>query len=179
MCGPPSPPPSRTAFPPYQQKHWREDARTATTRNKGHGRVEVRTITTTTWLNGYLDWPHVGQVFRLRRQRRVKGTTTVEVVYGITSLGRAEADAGRLLELTRLHWAIENRLHYVRDVTFREDPCRVRKGEAARVLASLRNVAIHLLRTTDHPSVAAATRTMAARPDLALNLLHHPNSNSA
>jgi Transposase DDE domain len=141
--------------------------------------VEVRAITTTTWLNGYLDWPRVGQVFRLERRRRVGGATAVEVVYGITSLTRDRADAGRLLELTRLHWAIENRLHHVRDVTLGEDRCRVRKGEAARVLASLRSVAIYLLRATGHPSVAAATRTMAARPDLALDLLRHPNSNSA
>jgi predicted transposase YbfD/YdcC len=153
--------------------------RAATTRDKGHGRVEVRTLTTTTWLNAYLDWPRVGQVFRLERQRRVKGAVAVEVVYGITSLTRAAAGAGRLLEVTRRHWAIENGLHYVRDVTLGEDRCRVRKGRAAQVLASLRGVANYLLRGTDHPSVAAATRTMAARPDLALGLLHARASISA
>ncbi len=154
--------------------------RAATTREKGHGRVEVRTITTSTWVNDYLsEWPGVAQVFRVERERRVKGVTTVEVVYGITSLTRAKADATRLLGLIRSHWGIENGLHHVRDETFREDRCRVRRGHAPRVLASLRNVAVHLLRRTDHPTVAAATRMMAARPDLALAMLHNPGSISA
>lgn len=151
--------------------------RTATTREKGHGRVEVRTVTTSTWVNAYLsDWPGVAQVFRVERERRVKGVTAVEVVYGITSLTRSRADATRLLGLVRSHWGIENGLHHVRDETFREDRCRVRRGHAPRVLASLRNVAVHLLRGTDHPSVAAATRAMAANPDLALAMLHGPGS---
>jgi len=153
--------------------------RTATSRGKGHGRVERRTITTSTWLNEYLaDWPQVGQVFRLARERTANGVTTTEVVYGITSLGRAAADAARLLGLSRGHWGVENGLHHVRDETFREDRCRVRRGSAPRVLASLRNVAVHLLRGTDHPSVAAATRAMAAHPYLALDMLNALASNS-
>lgn len=149
----------------------------AATRDKGHGRVEVRTITTSTWVNGYLaDWPRVAQVFRLVRERTAKGVTTTEVVYGITSQTRAAADARRLLALTRDHWGIENGLHYTRDETFGEDRCRVRRGNAPRALASLRNVAVHLLRGTDHPTVAAATRAMAARPEHALDLLKAPPS---
>jgi hypothetical protein len=140
----------------------------------------VRTVTTSTCVNAYLaDWPGVAQVFRVDRERRVKGVTTTEVVYGITSLGRDRADAARLLGLVRSHWGIENGLHHVRDETFREDRCRVRRGHAPRVMASLRNVAVHLLRGTDHASVAAATRVMAARPDLALAMLHDPGSISA
>jgi predicted transposase YbfD/YdcC len=140
----------------------------------------VRTVTTSTWVNEYLaDWPGVAQVFRVERERRVKGVTTVEVVYGITSLTRGRADATRLLGLIRSHWGIENGLHHVRDETFREDRCRVRRGHAPRVLASLRNVAVYLLRNTDHPSVASATRAMAARPDLALAMLNAPPSISA
>jgi predicted transposase YbfD/YdcC len=159
------------------QAAWTADTQTHSTVGKGHGRRERRTLTTTTWLNAYLrDWPEVGQVFRLIRTRTKKGVTTTEVVYGITSLTRAEADAERLLALTRAHWGIENGLHHVRDETFREDRCRVRRGHAGRVLASLRNVAVYLLRGTDHPSVAAATRAMSARPDLALNLLTAPAS---
>jgi predicted transposase YbfD/YdcC len=161
-----------------QQRLWGEDVQTARTCNKGHGRVETRTLTTTTWLNEYLDWPRVGQAFRLVRERRVKGQTTVEVVYGITSLSRHEADAGRLLGLTRAHWGIENRLHYTRDETLGEDRCRVRKGNSPRVLASLRNVAIHLLRGIDAPSLAAATRRLAACPQESLKLLYHPASTS-
>jgi len=154
--------------------------RAAATREAGHGRVERRAITTSTWVNGYLaDWPGVAQVFRVERERRVKGVTTTEVVYGITSLGRDRADAVRLLGLVRSHWGIENGLHHTRDVTFREDRCRVRRGAAPRVLASLRNVAVHLLRGGDDPSVAAATRAMSARPDLAIAMLNHPPSISA
>ena len=149
----------------------------ATEASKGHGRVDRRTITTTTWLNEYLrDWPGVGQVFRLERRRKGNGKETVEVVYGITSLSPLAADAGRLLGFTRGHWGIENGLHYTRDVTLGEDRCRVRRAQAPRALASLRNVAVYLLRNTDYPSVAAATRAMTARPELALGMLNDPRS---
>ena len=149
----------------------------AATRGKEHGRVERRAITTSTWVNEYLaDWPGVAQVFRVARERTVKGVTTTQVVYGLSSLGRGAADAGRLLALCRAHWGIENGRHHTRDETFREDRCRVRRGHAPRVLASLRNVAVHLLRKTDHPSVPAATREMAAFPDRDLAMLNHPPS---
>lgn len=151
--------------------------RVASQTSKGHGRVERRTITTTAWLNEYLsDWPGVAQVFRLERQRRAKGKTTVEVVYGITSLGSLAADAERLLAYTRGHWGIENGLHYARDETLGEDRCRVRRGQAPRVLASLRNVAVHLLRGMGQPSAAAATRVIVARPELARAMLNDPAS---
>ena len=153
--------------------------RAATTRDKGHGRVEVRTITTSTWANGYADWPRVGQVFRVERERRVKGVRTVGVVCGITSLTRTAADAPRLLGLVRQHWGTENGLHHARDEAFREDRCRVRRGHAPRVLASVRKVAVHLLRGTNYPSVAAATRATAAHPNLALAMLNPPPSISA
>lgn len=135
-------------------------------------------MTTTTWLNEYLDWPQVGQVFRLERTRRVKGKTTVEVAYGITSLSREEADVNRLLALTRMHWQIENGLHYVRDVTLGEDRCRVRKGNGSQVLATVRNVAIYLLNRMNAPSIAAATREIAAFPEKAIPWLNHPDSTS-
>jgi predicted transposase YbfD/YdcC len=139
--------------------------------DKGHGRIERRTLTSTTALNAYVDWPGVGQVFRLVRERTIGDTTTTEVVYGITSLTRAQADAGRLLALTRDHWGIENRLHYVRDETFGEDRCRVRRGSAPQLLAAVRNVAIYLLEGVAAASKAAATRRFAARPHEALPLI--------
>jgi predicted transposase YbfD/YdcC len=124
-------------------------------------------------LNGYLDWPDVGQVFELERVRVLKDRTEAEVVYGITSLGRDEADAGRLLELVRGHWGIENRLHYVRDETLGEDRCRVRRGAAAQVLAAVRNVVVFLLGKVNPKNKAAATRRLAAHPEEAVALLRH------
>ncbi len=135
--------------------------------------MERRTITTTRWVNEYLEgWPGVGPVFRLERRRAVKGKVEVEVVYGLTSLSSVAASAEQLLGYTRGHWGIENGLHYIRDETLGEDRCRVRRGPGARVLASMRNVAVHLLKRTEYRSVAAATRAMSALPELALNLLN-------
>jgi predicted transposase YbfD/YdcC len=98
----------------------------------------------------------------------------VETVYGITSLSVEEADATRLLELTRGHWAIENGLHYRRDVTLGEDGSRVRKGSAPQVMAALRNSIIHMLADTVAESLAAALRTMNNCLGKALSLLGLP-----
>jgi predicted transposase YbfD/YdcC len=118
-----------------------------------------------------LDWPDVGQVFELERVRVFRDKTEVEVVHGITSLGRDRADARALLSRVRGHWEIENRLHYVRDETLGEDRCRVRKGPSTQVLAALRNVVVHLLEGVRAPRKAAATRRFAAHPEEALPLL--------
>ena len=91
-----------------------KDFRTAQTTEKGHGRIEQRTLTASTELKGYGDWPYAEQVFKLERDftRVADGQVMHEVVYGVTSLTIREASAARLLELVRGHWAIENRLHY-------------------------------------------------------------------
>lgn len=129
----------------------------------------------TTWLNDYLDWPGVAQVFLLRRERTIGKETTVEEVFGITSLTPQEASAEELLRWIRGHWSIENRLFGVRDVTLREDACRVRKGSAAEVLAGLRNAVIHLLSGTKHSSKAAALRHFMVHPLEALALMTKAN----
>lgn len=103
--------------------------------------------------------------------RRIKGVETREVEYYLTSLGSTQATAFDLLSWIRKHWAIENQLHHVRDLTFDEDRCRVRKGNSAEVLAALRNVAIHLLHGVDAVSARAATHRFQVHPDEALNLL--------
>jgi hypothetical protein len=121
-------------------------------------------------------WPGLAQGFELRRERTIKGKTTVEVVYGITSLRPEEANAARLLQLLRDHWQIENCLHYVRDVTLREDACRVRKGTAPQVLAALRNAVVHLLAGVAAPSRAAAIRRFNAHPVEALRMLQVTNA---
>ena len=81
-----------------------------------------------------------------------------ETVYGLTSLTPQQADPARLLSLSRGHWSIENRLHYVRDVTFDEDRSTVRRGRGAQVMASLRNLAISLLRMAGARYIAPALR---------------------
>ena len=110
-------------------------------------------------------------MFELERVRVLRDKTEVEVVWGITSLGRERSDARDLLRRVRGHWGIENGLHYVRDETLGEDRCRVRKGHAAQVLAALRNTVVHLLEGVPAPSKAAATRRFAAHPEEALPLL--------
>ena len=146
---------------------------TATTIDKGHGRPAKRTLRRTTSLTKMQDWAGLKQGFELTRERTIRGVTTRETVYGITSLSVEQADAARLLALTRGHWGIENGLHYKRDVTLGEDASRVRLGAAPQVMASLRNSIIHLLdRTAD--SLATAVRTMSNCFSKALMLLGLP-----
>lgn len=97
------------------------------------------------------------------------GKAAVEVAYFITSLTRDRADAAALLALIRSHWAIENRLHHVRDVSLGEDACRVRTGASPEVLAALRNTALHLLEGIPATSKAAAMRRFAAHPHAAID----------
>ena len=141
--------------------------------DKGHGRQEKRTLRRTTLLTKTQDWAGLKQGFELTRERTIRGVTTRETVYGITSLSVAQADAGRLLALTRGHWRIENSLHYKRDVTLAEDASRVRRGAAPQVMAALRNSLVHVLGGTAD-SLAAAVRTMSNCFSKALALLGLP-----
>lgn len=92
----------------------------------------------------HLDWPGAAQVARIQRTRQIGDRVSTEVAYVVTSLSIAEAGPARLLALSRGHWAIENKLHWVRDVTMKEDRCRVRAG--ARALATIRNLVLSLIR---------------------------------
>lgn len=131
--------------------------------NKGHGRIETRTIRVSTALNDYLDFPHVKQVAHLNRQvTNLDGSKArSEDVYLITSLSTKKASPQRLLELNRNHWHIENKLHWVRDVTFDEDRSRIRKGHGAHMMASLKNLAISILRTVGFQNIAKGLRSCA------------------
>jgi len=155
--------------PPADCRDWR----TARSVNKGHGRLEIRELVVSTELADFLghEWAGVAQVFRLTRTVYEDGKRRVEVIYGITSLMPDEASAVRLLELVRAHWRIENRLHWRRDVTLREDHCQVRKGTAPRVLAVLNSFLLALLDFLGVANVAQQTRLFAARPLLAVRLL--------
>lgn len=84
--------------------------------------------------------------------------------YVITSLDRDRASAADLLAFNRGHWGIENRLHWVRDVTFGEDTCRMRTGDGPQNLAALRNAGLTVMRLAGHNAIASALRDFATRP---------------
>jgi hypothetical protein len=122
-------------------------------------------------LNGYLDWPGVAQVCRIESEVRRGGERTVEVSYAITSVPRERAGAATLLGWLRGHWGIENRLHYVRDVTMGEDANRTRTGSGPQVLAALRNAVIGRLRLSGATNIAASLRRNAARVGEAVEVI--------
>lgn len=159
------------AFPPWERKLVAAERQTAVTTTKAHGRLETRTLTRSTALRDYVDWPDMAQAFKLVRERTLRGKSTTQTVYGITSLPADHADADRLLHLTRQHWGIENRVFYVRDGTMGEDHCRVRTKSAPIILSTLRNIALNLLNANAVKNKAAALRRHAAHPQEALNLI--------
>lgn len=146
----------------------------ATQQNTDHGRLETRSMLTSSDLpRDYTGFPGVKQAFCLTRTRVSKKTGEIqqETVYGMTDLPRALAAPSDLLTLVRGHWHIENKSHYVRDVTFDEDRSRVRCGNIPQLMASLRNVCIALMRVAQRRNIAATCRQFAAQPEKALNLL--------
>ena len=142
------------------QRQRRSERQTASTVDKGHGRIERRTLTSTTALNEHVRWPGVKQVLKVERTRIVGGRTERETVYYVTSLSRQQADARDLLEMIRGHWgAIENGLHWVRDVVLDEDRCTIFRGHAAQNWAALRNGALNWLRQTGDGPIASRIRS--------------------
>ena len=149
--------------------------------NKGHGRIEKRTITTSEMLKGYAAWPGLAQVYRLERQfhwRRngVCYRTSCEIEFGITSLTRAKATPTRLLEIRRAHWGIETGLHYRRDVTMKEDATRMTVGNTGMVMACINNLVLALIRQAEFQNAAQARRYFAAHIPQAFSLLTTPFS---
>jgi predicted transposase YbfD/YdcC len=115
-----------------------------------HGdRLEQRKLKASTALEGYSNWPGLKQVLKMERKITNKRTQEErqEVAYAITSLGTERAGAEELLRMWREHWHIENKLHWVRDVTYREDQSQVRTGHIPQVMAALRNAAISVMRS--------------------------------
>lgn len=142
--------------------------------NKGHGRIETRTIQISTALNGYLSFPYAAQVFRLERTfTDLNGHHKKrEMSYGITSLSVEKATPADLLKLSRRHWRIENSLHWVRDVTFDEDRSQIRTGSGPRVMATFRNLAISLHRLINGAkNIAEALRNCSWNPSHALQMI--------
>jgi predicted transposase YbfD/YdcC len=137
------------------------------TRDRGHGRIELRTLKAVTV--HHFGLPHTAQVLQVTRKTRdlrdsnIRRWRTV-VVYAVTSLAFAQASPARLADLIRGHWAIENGLHWVRDVTFAEDASRVRTGTAPQVMACLRNLVIGALCRAGPVNLAVALRQHARDP---------------
>ncbi len=145
---------------------------TAQTVEKNRGRIETRTVTTTTTLidEHYLDWPGAKQIIRLERHTVEKGKTRASTTYAITSLGRDRADAAFLLKHLRGRWHIENRCFYVLDTVLGDDASRLRTGQAARALSSIRHTTINLARQLTQ-SVGSLCQEHALKLNLLLNRL--------
>lgn len=128
-----------------------------TYRDKGHGRAVTRTVKAIA-VPAWVHWPGAAQILQVRRTRTVKGRRQVEVVYGISSVPIEQAQPRVLASWIQGHWAIENALHWVRDVTFDEDRHQLRVGNGPQVMATLRNTGISLLRLAGWTSITAALR---------------------
>ena len=153
--------------------------REATTVDKGHGRLEARHLIASTELNGYLDWPGLGQVFTVERIWWERGEKKQAIRYGITSLPPAVADADRLLALVRGHWQIENGLHYVKDVTLGEDRSLIHKGQGPSIMAILRDTVVSVLHRAGWRTIAARLRFYSGNPHAALAVLGIPMMENA
>ncbi|WP_435211480.1 ISAs1 family transposase [Streptomyces sp. bgisy034] len=137
---------------------WKEVPLMDRTRTTAHGRDEIRRLKAVTV--PHLPFPHAGQALQIVRRRRTvrTGKVSLERVYAVTSLMVHQATPADLAKRVRGHWAIENREHHVRDVTFGEDASRVRTGSASRTMASLRNLAIGALRLEGQNNIAEGLR---------------------
>jgi predicted transposase YbfD/YdcC len=158
-----------TLFDRLDALDWAEVPVTAWSADDDRGRHELRTIQVLP-APPDLNFPHVAQVFLIERTVTVKGKTTHQAMLYVTSLTAEQADPADLLAYVRQHWGIEV-LHWIRDVTFREDASRIRTGNTPRVMATLRNVVVSLLRIHDTTNIAAALRYNARKNRRILKLL--------
>jgi predicted transposase YbfD/YdcC len=139
----------------------------ATTVTQHGGRVECRTLTASTALVGYSDWPGLRQALKIERRTIHKRTGRIrrtEVAYAVTSVDPQRATTPQLLALWQGHWGIENRLHYIRDMAFDEDRATVRANHAPQVMAACRNAAIGLIHALGATAITATCRLFAAQP---------------
>jgi predicted transposase YbfD/YdcC len=146
-------------------------------RDRAHGRQEVRTVKVTAVAGnaGGLPFPHAAQAVKIVRRRRPTGLTgkwSSQTVYVVTSLTARHATGAELADLIRGHWSIEDRLHHVRDVTYDEDRSQVRTGNGPRVMASLRNLSVTVLRLTGVTNIASGLRHHARRPHRPLQTIN-------
>ncbi len=144
----------------------------AETIDKGHGRLEIRRIWCDHSLNASVTFPHVQQVFCIEREVTYlkKGLTTVEAVSGVTSQSTEKAVPEKILAQNRKHWSVENKQHYVLDVTFDEDRSQIRSLNGPMVMTCLRRSAISLLRMKGITNIAQAFRWLWAKPHVAIRM---------
>src|SRR5664279_5576278 len=135
---------------------WRDVPAVSTT-DTSHGRRVRRTIKAVQ-VPDWIDFPDAAQIIQLRRTRTIKGRKTIEVIYAICSLDMIAAPPATVATWIRGHWAVENALHWVRDVVFDEDRHQLRTGNGPQVMATLRNTTISLLRLAGHTKIATALR---------------------
>ena len=163
--------------PPTLARRPVDDWRTTRTIDTGHGRrPEVRELVASTDLTAWLDWPGAAQILRIERTWVEHGQPKRALHYGITSLDPATGPPARLLALKRGHWAIENRLHWRKDVTFGEDASLIHAGQGPTVMALLRDAAISLLHQQGIWRVAACLRRHSQHPEEAIALVVGPLS---
>jgi predicted transposase YbfD/YdcC len=138
-----------------------------------HGRIETRKIWTTTALNGYLGFPHVGQAFMIERESIEKktGEHSHEVVYGVTSCKPEKANAEKVLKTNREHWRIENSCHYVIDWNYNEDRCRIRTGHGPENITRLRRFVVGLIKSKGAVCVAQKIRELVQNTRLVFDYL--------
>jgi predicted transposase YbfD/YdcC len=138
-----------------------------------HGRIETRKIWTTTALNDYLDFPHVGQAFIIERHciEKKTGESSLEIAYGITSRTPKQADSQRVLKVNRGHWTIENSCHYIIDWNYDEDRSRIRKGYGPENITRLRRFAIGVIKSKGVRSVAQKMRQLTRNVRLVFDYL--------
>jgi predicted transposase YbfD/YdcC len=138
-----------------------------------HGRIEQRTIWTTTHLNGYLNFPGVGQAFVIERHTVEKktGKTSAETVYGVTSHTPDTATAAVVLAFNRGHWTVENGCHYPLDWNWDEDRCTIRTGHGPANITALRRFAIGAIRAKSRDTVAATIQRLARNVRLVFDYL--------
>jgi predicted transposase YbfD/YdcC len=138
-----------------------------------HGRIEQRSIWTTTRLNDYLDFPGVGQVFVIERRSVDKktGETSIDTAYGLTSHTPATANPARVLAFNRGHWSVENGCHYLLDWNWDEDRCTIRTGHGPENLTALRRFAIGVIKSKSRDTVAATIQRLARNVRLVFDYL--------
>ena len=158
---------------------WRDIDPAEVTVGKGHGRVESRTVKLAAYTGG-LRFPNATTAIQIIRRRKALHARkwSIETVYAITDLDQTQISPQELAGIIRGHWHIENKLHWVRDVTFGEDLSQIRTGHGPIVMAALRNLAISIHRRHGATNIAAATRAVSRQPTRVVPLIQPAKINT-